>query len=408
MAYSKIEKYFAYLLSKTPKAKIGIKKLYSLINYHTHKKMYSFCSKFKIEPIISDEDNESFFGYYDKSPVNSSGKYIIFHEISRHGPVKIMLYGIDKSSYETIAESSANNWQQGSKLMWLNEKEFIFNNSENGSYISVIFDIETRTSRKICLPVYDCYKDEFGITVNFSRLKATDSDYGYDSPVFYSQLPEANSDGIFYIDLIKNESKLLISFEQACSLYEKFPENAKQCFNHIMISPDGKNFIFIHRWYISGKRREALLISDVSGNARLLSNNGFVSHCCWNGNKEIIGYLEHPSHGRTFYRIDTNSGKTELLSKKLLGYGDGHPSFFGNKMLFDSYPDRSRIQHLYIYDMIKDEIEKIGSFLSPMKFFASNRCDLHPRWSYCGKEIFFDSTHEVTRKLYKMNINDQR
>jgi hypothetical protein len=405
MAYSKIEKHFAELLSKFPKAKIILKKLYSVINYHANRKNYSFISKLKIKPIISDENNESFFGYYDKSPVNSSEKFIIFHENAK--TVKIVLYDIEKSKYEVIAETSAYNWQQGSKLMWLDEKKFIFNNSENGSYISVIFDIETRTLRKICMPVYDCFKDEFGITVNFSRLKATDSDYGYGSPVSYSQLPEAVSDGIFCIDLVKNESKLLISFEQACSLYEKFPENAKQCFNHIMISPDGKNFIFIHRWYISAKRSEALLISDLSGNVRLLSNNGFVSHCCWNGNKEIIGYLEHPSHGRTFYRIDTNSGKTELLSKKLLGYGDGHPSVFGNNMLFDSYPDRSRMQHLYIYDMIKDEVEEIGSFLSPLKFFGSNRCDLHPRWSPSGRSLYFDSVHNGKRSLYKIGIEDK-
>lgn len=413
--YNSSEKYAAEILSKFPKVKRALKNVYATINFYIHKKKYSFYSQLEIEPVISDKNNESLFGYYDKPPVNSSGKFIIYHEskgLITHRLsnidelVRIILYVIKKCKCEVIIETSSYNWQQGARLMWISERKFIFNDSESGKFLSRIYNTDTYSLETIIMPIYDCFKDEFALSVNFLRLKATDSDYGYGKALPYKQLPGTDIDGIFFVDLKQNTSKLIVSFENVFGLYEKLPENARHCFNHIMISPDGKHFIFIHRWYISGKRCEALLISDFYGNVRLLSDKGFVSHCCWNGNDEIIGYLEHHSHGRSFYTIDISSGRTELLSHKLLEFGDGHPSVFGNKMLFDSYPDRSRMQHLYIYDMTKDEVEEIGSFLSPMKFFGSNRCDLHPRWSPDGKSVYFDSVHEGSRHLYKMDLYD--
>jgi hypothetical protein len=416
--YNRKEKYIASLLSKTPGLKQRIKKLYSRINYLVYKKNHTFKTDLPIQKLLSDERNESFFGYYDKSPVSPDGKHIAFHETNGihshfppdpHKPVSIMIFDKEKNEYKKTGTTSAYNWQQGARLMWLNVSELIYNDFEKESFVSRIHNIYTGAVRTLDALVYDCFEDKFALSLDFSRLHELNTDYGYRNTSGSYRTGELKNDGLYYIDLKSGEKKLIISLEQAINLHHKpNMKDAEHCFNHIMISPDGKNFIFIHRWYISGKRCEALLISDISGNVRLLSNNGFVSHCCWNGNKEIIGYLEHPTYGRTFYRIDINSGETDLLSKKLLVYGDGHPSVFGNKMLFDSYPDRSRMQHLYLYNMNKDEVEELGSFLSPLKFFGSNRCDLHPRWSPDGRSVYYDSVHEGTRKLYRMDIDDQK
>ena len=94
------------------------------------------------------------------------------------------------------------------------------------------------------------------------------------------------------------------------------------------------------------------------------------------------------------------------MSEKLKDFGDGHPSFLGNIILFDSYPDRSRMQHLYIYNADSDGIDDIGSFLSPLRFFGPTRCDLHPKWSSNSKDIFIDSTHEGKRGLYKLYFKE--
>ena len=129
-----------------------------------------------------------------------------------------------------------------------------------------------------------------------------------------------------------------------------------------------------------------------------------VSHCCWNGNNEIIGYLKDNSYGANYYKIDLISGIRKLLSKKLLKFGDGHPSVFNNKMIFDSYPDRARMKHLFIYDINKDTIQEIGQFYESIKYFGETRCDLHPKWNYKGNKIFIDSVHEGKRKLYEIKL----
>jgi hypothetical protein len=259
----------------------------------------------------------------------------------------------------------------------------------------------------INFPIYDCYKEEFALSLDFNRLNTLNTDYGYRNSLTEPDLENIKDDGIFYVDLRTNKVELLISIEKIIDLHNK--ENmigAKHTFNHIMLSPDGQNFIFIHRWYQSGVRYDSLISSNIEGTKiTVLADNDMVSHCCWYNNTTIVGYLRDGKFGDNFYKIDIIASTKELLSKKLKNFGDGHPSFHKNKMLFDSYPDRSRMQHLYIYNMDNDSIEEIGEFHESLKYYGETRCDLHPRWSNDGKQIFIDSTHEGKRNLYSTNFN---
>ena len=173
-----------------------------------------------------------------------------------------------------------------------------------------------------------------------------------------------------------------------------------------MISPDGKKNMFLHRWYIpSGKRFDRLMIADKNGqNLKILADEEMVSHCCWYRNNSIIGFFHHSSHGNSFYKIDIETSSISLLSEKLKGLGDGHPTVVNNKMVFDSYPDRSRIKKLYIYNLEEDTLKEIGEFVEPMKYFGETRCDLHPKWNYEGSKIFIDSVHSRKRMLYELEI----
>ena len=213
--------------------------------------------------------------------------------------------------------------------------------------------------------------------------------------------------GIFYISFRDNSKKLLISYQHVIDLYkQKSFKNTKHTFNHIMISPNGKRFIFIHRWFTSNNHKyDSLILCNIEGSEiNILTNDGMVSHCCWYGNDKIVGYLRDSKLGDDFYIIDTKSKMKKVLSNKLSNFGDGHPSFYNDKMLFDSYPDKSRLKHLYIYDNKINAEEKIGRYFESFSYYNQPRCDLHPRWSYDGKKIFFDSVHEEKRFLYYLNI----
>lgn len=411
-SYSSSEKIIANFLSKFPKLKSTIKKLYSIVNYYIYKKKFTYESDYKTTKVVSSEKCESFFGYYDKSPINQSNTHILFQEVEEISTsqlpdptkaVNIVLFDIVAKKYQSIATSTAYNWQQGTKLQWLSDTKFIYNDFDGNNYISNIFNIESSSFTTIDHPVYDCFKDQFALSLDFNRLNILDKGYGYKN--INTELINNIEDGIFYIDLIKNYSRLIISIENIINLcYKNNMEGATHTFNHIMISPDGNKFIFIHRWYQNCVRYDSLILSNIEGTEiKVLADNDMVSHCCWINNENIVGYLKDPGYGNSFYKINIVSGNIELFSDKLKSFSDGHPSFHGNKMLFDSYPDRSRMQHLFVYDFETDEVEKIGVFLSPLKYFGESRCDLHPKWSNDGKKIFIDSVHNGIRKLFMVD-----
>jgi hypothetical protein len=418
MSYSNYEKTIAKTLSFLPFIKQPIKWFYQLLNYYSSKKDYLCKCK---HPILNfnNANLESFFGYYDKSPENETGKYIIFQQSLRKTnkkpsskiPVQIVLKNIENEKEQIIGKSYSYNWHQGTKLQWLSEETFIYNfyDKTAHNYKSRIYNAtENREEAIINSPVYDCFKTEYALSVNFSRLAKLRPDYGYRNVNETIDLQYNKNDGIFYTDLKNNTHKLLISLQQLIDISAlSSMKNAKHKVNHIMISPDGDKFIFLHRWFIKGgKRFDRLLVANKKGeNIRILADEGMVSHCCWYGNDTVIGFLRQPLYNDSFYKIDVNTLDVQLLSRKLLGLGDGHPSVCNDLMAFDSYPDRSRMKKLFIYNLKNDTLDEIGEFFEPMKYFGETRCDLHPKWNYDGSKIFIDSVHEGKRNFYEINLN---
>jgi hypothetical protein len=128
-----------------------------------------------------------------------------------------------------------------------------------------------------------------------------------------------------------------------------------------------------------------------------------VSHCCWKDSKTVIGFLRHNNED-SFYQINTDTLEVNLLSDKLKSFGDGHPTYSKKLVLFDSYPDRSRMKKLYVYSTENEEVKYIGEFFESFKFYNQTRCDLHPRFNSNNSSIYIDSVHTGKRKLYKINL----
>lgn len=415
--YSAKERAIAVLLSSSPRLKARIKKSYQIFNYLFNKKNYKFKSVYPILN-VDNTNKSSFFGYYDKCPENVTGEYVIYHrtsfetslEPSHKNALEIVLKNNLTGKIETIDVSYAYNWQQGAKLMWLTESKFIYNvfNDKNKSYESVIYDIHTNAKVFMSATIYDCYMDEFALSLNYNRLMNLRPDYGYrnlNDKIDYSNL---ENDGIFKIDLNSGVKSLLISLKKLVDMNPKASmKGAKHKVNHIMISPNGEKFMFMHRWLTpSGQRFDRLLVADSDGrNLIIVADGDMVSHCCWQDNDNIVGFMRDKTFGDTYYRINVNENTIKLLSKELLGFNDGHPSFRGNKMLFDSYPNRSRLKKLYVFDIETQKINELAEFFESFRFYNQTRCDLHPRWNKNGSKIFVDSVHEGKRNLYQLNIN---
>ena len=414
--YSRSERRIAFLLTRFPKLKLAIKKLYQRVNYFKYKKNYTYKSNYRIKK-ISLSGKESYFGYYDKSPINMTNEYIVFQSTNidtknipdNNIPVDIVIYDVVNENYEKISTSNTYNWQQGAKLMWIDKYKFIYNDFDyvRNKYISKIFDIKLKKNSVIDYPIYDCYEDEFAIGLNFERLNIVRADYSYSNmglDIDWSN----NYDGLYLIDLKRNSSKLIVTIESIVKLnFKESMKGAKHQFNHVMISPDGRRMMFMHRWFLNdGRRYDTLYVSNVDGtDIRVVADNDMVSHCFWYDDKHIFAYLRDASIGDKYYMINIDSLKKELVGKNIIDkFGDGHPNISGNKVIFDTYPDKSRMKSLYLYNYDDKNLEKLGEFLESFSFYGETRCDLHPRFSYDAKKIFFDSVHTGKRQLYMLDF----
>jgi len=414
--FNSLEKSAAHFLSDMPNLKRYLKWVYQFLSYVVYRKQYQYRCEYPVQ-IVCDIDDESFFGYYDKSPDCMGGAFTIFHTTSlstREKPSPIVPVCINlKNNYSgqvvRIEASYAYNWQQGSKLQWLNDRKFIFNyfDKDDKSYKAYIYDVSGVMVSELESAVYDVFSDEYALTLSFERLNILRPDYGYRCHDTSNFLFDNSLDGIFYFDLRNNQRHLLLDFDTLINL-RLLPSmiGANHKVNHIMISPDGERFMFIHRWIAkNGKRYDRLIVSNKAGDfLKIIADDEMVSHCCWYGNNTIIAYMRQDSYGDSFYRINIEDGTVSLLSKKIRFHGDGHPSVHGTRMIFDSYPDRSRMKYLYLYDIENDDLYELGEFFESLDFFEETRCDLHPKWGDAGSSVFIDSVHSGKRKLYKIQL----
>lgn len=347
---------------------------------------------------VIDPIGQTFFGYYNRSPYRN-GHYI-YHRLhssilSLKQPIEICLDG------RAIGSSSAWNWQQGSLLQWIDDRRII-HNFFDGDYKSKIIDIESLQETIIDYPIYTVADNGlFALSLNFKRLAKYRPDYGYFNLGFHDVPPLDEKDGIFYVDLACNTQRLLISLAQMAQ-FESEPsmKDAIHKVNHIDLSPNHENFIFLHRWIKEGVKRSRLIRADVKTAAMtVVASYGMVSHCFWEDDETIIGYLKGPQ-GDRYYRIDAQG--MNLILKNLVD--DGHPSISNQLCVADAYPDHTCTSKVYLAKAPYDQATEIARFYSGRRYKGVYRCDLHPRFSPGQAEVTLDTVHSGRRQLVVLSI----
>lgn len=409
----------AALLSKTPGLKRQVKKLYVELNAIVYKKPYTYrISDDRIDGIhtvIPERGkDEVFFGYYDKCCC--WGDKVLMHRTSYssvHLPIaenlSVVLKDLKDGNVKEIGKTRAWNWQQGSRLHWASNNEVLYNVYDNAtdSYKAVLLNEATgEIVHTYDKPVQESRPGDFFLAINYQRLWNMRPDYCYRCKPMLTkkELADMDNDGIWRVDWKTGETKMVHTISDVIKVdYREQFDKCDHNVNHVMLSPNGMRFIFIHRNYLGKQRFDRLMLSDFNS-LKVVVDEHYVSHCCWIDDNTILGYLMSGGE-RGFFFINVDTLKvTKCEEMSALKAGDGHPSFNGRFVAFDSYPDKSRMQKLYVYDTEKKVVCPLLELYQSTKYIEETRCDLHPRFSEDGKKIFFDTVYNGQRELCWVSI----
>jgi len=363
-----------------------------------------------------------FFGYYEKTPWDASGRYLLGHRVAflhrPNTPEDMAVIGLidiqNGNRWRPLAETTAWCWQQATMLQWLGsapDREIIFNTRNERDFCAAILDIQSGDQRMLPLPVYAVAPDgRYAMSLNFARLDRTRPGYGYKGGVDHTagQLAPTD-DGVYHMDLQSDAATLTVSLAQ---LAQTEPEaemaQAEHWVNHLQISRTGRRVAFLHRWRTASAqswRTRLYTVNPDGSDLRLLAREGMVSHYDWRGDSHILAWSRH--NGENHYHLYRDrEGTVEVIGADVLDR-DGHCSYSpdGRWVLTDCYPDPAKsIRTVILYEPATNRRIDIGHFYSPPELTGEIRCDLHPRWNRDGTKVCLDSAHEGTRQIYVVDV----
>ncbi len=412
--------------------------------------MIDYSGKIPVER-VSGENENCFFGYYDLSPENEDGTKVLVQRapFNDHMPEKadVLEVGyIDMITRKFVLceKTTAWNFQEGCRAQWLNNEQFIFNYRTMEGFGSAVYDTEkNEIIRRYSMPVYSIDRNnKRAITVNFCRNR-----YCYAHEKTDEQM--TSDEGVHMIDLKTGDTRQVVSLK---NIMKRFgTDEYKNWIEHAVWNPTGDAYYFYHRWSKYGDDMQTrICVSDLEGNVSSLIESENCSHAGWKNDHILTAWVRLPSRINQlqknealrktklyrkainlYHRVVKNEairqkmtndsyvnfnildGSHEKLDESVFTI-DGHCTWSqdGRWMITDTYPDKDNFRSLYLYDGQEKEVHFLGRFFSYPDYrdtehykIAGIRCDLHPKWSFREKYVYFDSTHEGYRGLYRIDIS---
>lgn len=311
-------------------------------------------------------------------------------------------------------------------LQWIpgSKEEIIWNDVQNGMYISKILNVFTKKERILPKAVYTLSNDgTFALGTEFNRIQKLRPGYGYAGVVDITENDRhPDSIGIYKMDLNTGASKLLISIDEMAQQPNQDEDLTDywHWFNHILIAPDDKRFVFLHRWREEkgdGKNKPAsnfitrMVTAAMDGSDRyILDPSGHTSHFIWKNPREICMWTKPVGKEWGFYVFTDKTDEQEPIGEDIMVV-NGHNTYVNGTnsewILNDTYPQGDeRLQELYLFHVPTETKVSLGKFYEPEKYKGEVRCDLHPRNSPDGNLVIFDSTHGGDgRQMYMIDIS---
>lgn len=374
--------------------------------------------------ILKVDKNHVFFGYYDIDPLHIDGTRVLAHvgAVPLESPapgseLKVGFFVRSEDGPWTFRETGRTAlwcWQLGSRLRWYptpSASDVAYNTigPESGEPSLAIASATTREAKYLPFTAYDISSDgRYALTLDFARLQRLRPGYGYAAIAELNRgvlAPEDN--GVFLGNIETADYRCLFSLSELSQIEpHESMQGAEHYINHLSFDPSGRRFIFLHLWVNNGARYSRLFAGEMNNRAPVLvQNEGPVSHYAWKDDNTVVVFSRVPGtseHGLMLHNLD--SGFSERFAEGLISH-DAHPSFMADdKVLYDTYPDRYRNQHLYIYDVVHSDRQEIGLFYRPWKYSGEVRCDLHPRYSKTHQTVCIDDVHKGKRCMRLIDL----
>ena len=384
---------------------------------------------------ITREPKFHWFGYYDKLQFDPTDRYVLSAEVGfeHRTPTAADVIGVgmidlkDSDKWIALGKSHAWGWQQGCMLQWRpgSKSEVIWNDRQDGEFVSHILNVESGQRRTLPKPVYSLSPDgKWAIGANFARIQNLRPGYGYQGvadPFVDHRAPKDS--GIYRMNLDTGEHSLIVSLAEVAAIPhqgEKLTEKWNY-FNHLLVDPTSERFIFLHRWRhqfdpqtrtFEGKYVTRMFTAKSDGSdIQLIDPSGRTSHFIWRDAQHICAWTRPAGKPSAFYLITDRTGETELVGKDVMtlnGHNTYVPQTENQWILCDTYPDRTaRRQTPYLYHVPSGKRRDLGHFYSPPLYQGEWRCDTHPRSSRDGRLVTIDSPHGGDgRQVWLLDVSE--
>ncbi len=365
------------------------------------------------------------FAYYDKLQFDPSSRFCLGNQVDfeHRSPTATDRIAVgmvdleDDDRWIPLGSSGAWGWQQGCMLQWIpgSNHQVIYNDRQSDRFVARVVNTVTGETTDLPHAIYSLSPTgRYAVSTDFRRINDLRPGYGY------AGLPDPWADraapaeiGVQRIDLESGATKMLATLDDMVGIPFRGGGfgPGKHWFNHLLVSPDGRRTIFLHRWRTQPNRWSTRMFTvglDGSGLREINPGAGMVSHFIWRDPNHILAWTTHPSAGDAFYLLeDREGGSITPIGAEVLER-DGHCLYLPgtNWILSDTYPQGSdRLQEVYLYHVGQRRRVSLGKFHSPPEYTGEWRCDTHPRFSPDQHWVCIDSPHGgAGRQMHLIDI----
>lgn len=375
---------------------------------------------------ITRGPSHHWFGYYDKLQFDPSDRFVLGMRVGfeHRSPlpddtIEVGMVDLEEGDrWVPLGSTKAWNWQQGCMLQWIpgTRSKVIWNDREKDRFVCHLLDVQTGEKQTLPHPVYALSPDgREAVTCDFSRVADCRPGYGYAGiPDRFSHVMAPAETGISRVNLETGAARLILSHRKLAEtgvVAENHPTSKHHAY-HLLVGPDGRRFILLHRWtQPNGGHLTRLITANLDGSdLRIVIPNGYASHFIWRDASHILsqarGWLGHQNWGNFLFE-DKDSGVIAEIGRGVLDSG-GHFTYLHQNewILNDTYPQGvRRLATPHLYHIAGNRRIDLAQFPQPAEYTGEWRVDCHPRLSRKERWVCVDAPHQGTgRQLHLIDL----